>query len=99
MSKPYLPHPLESTTKPRLVNIIATFDVGIDKSRESLDLNLIARTCRNTEYKPKRFSACIMRIRNSEDHKCTALIFSTGKVVVTGAKSEEAAEAAGRLFT
>jgi transcription initiation factor TFIID TATA-box-binding protein len=51
-----------------------------------LDLRKIAINCRNAEYNPKRFAAVIMRIR---DPKTTALIFSSGKMVCTGAKSEE----------
>jgi len=38
------------------------------------------------EYKPKRFAAAIMRIR---EPKTTALIFRSGKMVCTGAKSEK----------
>lgn len=51
-----------------------------------LDLREIAIKSRNCEYKPKRFAAAIMRIR---DPKTTALIFASGKMVCTGAKSEE----------
>ena len=46
----------------------------------------IGRNGRNVEYKPKRFAAAIMRIRNP---KTTALIFRSGKMVCTGAKSEQ----------
>ena len=50
-----------------------------------MDLHYIAANGRNVEYKPKRFAAAIMRIR---DPKTTALIFRSGKMVCTGAKSE-----------
>jgi len=50
---------------------------------------------RNAEYNPKRFAAVIMRIR---EPKTTALIFSTGKIVVTGAKSEDLAKHAARKY-
>ena len=46
----------------------------------------IALEARNVEYNPKRFAAAIMRIR---EPKTTALIFRSGKMVCTGAKSEE----------
>lgn len=52
----------------------------------SLDLYNIGLNGRNVEYKPKRFAAAIMRIR---EPKTTALIFRSGKMVCTGAKSEE----------
>lgn len=51
--------------------------------------------CRNAEYNPSRFPAVVMRIR---DPKTTALIFSKGKMVITGAKSERAAMQAGKIF-
>ena len=47
----------------------------------------IAFQCRNAEYNPKRFAAVIMRLK--EPAKTTALIFRTGKMVITGAKSEK----------
>merc|ERR1712070_588167 len=50
---------------------------------------------RNAEYNPKRFAAVIMRIR---EPKTTALIFKSGKMVVTGAKSEEQARNAARKY-
>lgn len=52
-----------------------------------LDLKKIALHARNAEYNPKRFAAVIMRIR---EPRTTALIFSSGKMVCTGAKSEDA---------
>jgi TATA-box binding protein (TBP) (component of TFIID and TFIIIB) len=50
---------------------------------------------RNAEYNPKRFAAVIMRIR---DPKTTALIFASGKMVVTGAKSEDDSKLASRKY-
>lgn len=49
----------------------------------------------NAEYNPKRFAAVIMRIR---EPKTTALIFSSGKIVCTGARSEEDSRLASRKF-
>lgn len=51
---------------------------------------------RNAEYKPKRFPGLIIRIR---EPKATALVFHSGKMVITGAKSEEYAKLAARKFT
>uniref|UniRef100_A0A2N9GY13 TATA-box-binding protein n=1 Tax=Fagus sylvatica TaxID=28930 RepID=A0A2N9GY13_FAGSY len=75
---------------PTLQNVVASMDLGCN-----LDLKKIALKARNTEYNPKRFSAVTMRIR---DPKTTALIFSSGKMVVTGAKSEDAANKAARKY-
>jgi transcription initiation factor TFIID TATA-box-binding protein len=43
----------------------------------------------------KRFAAVIMRIR---DPKTTALVFAPGKMVVTGAKSEDDSRLASREY-
>jgi transcription initiation factor TFIID TATA-box-binding protein len=60
-----------------------------------LDLKTIALHARNAEYNPKRFAAVIMRIR---EPKTTALIFASGKMVVTGAKSEDDSKLASRKY-
>lgn len=53
-----------------------------------MDLKEVALRARNAEYNPKRFSAVVMRIR---EPRTTALLFGSGKMVVTGARSEESA--------
>ena len=60
-----------------------------------LDLKKIALKCRNAEYNPKRFAAVIMRIR---DPKTTALIFESGKLVCTGAKTTENSFTAAKKY-
>ncbi|XP_053720591.1 uncharacterized protein LOC128758557 [Synchiropus splendidus] len=75
---------------PQLQNIVSTVNVGC-----KLDLKTIALRARNCEYNPKRFAAVIMRIR---EPRTTALIFSSGKMVCTGAKSEEQSRLAARKY-
>merc|ERR1711972_428789 len=75
---------------PQLQNIVSTVSLGC-----TLDLKKIALHARNAEYNPKRFAAVIMRIR---DPRTTALIFSSGKMVCTGAKSEEDSRLAARKY-
>jgi len=75
---------------PVLQNIVSTVNMGC-----KLDLKAIALHARNSEYNPKRFAAVIMRIR---EPKTTALIFASGKMVCTGAKSEEASKLAARKY-
>jgi len=58
-------------------------------------LREIGRKCKNVEYKPKRFAAAIMRIR---EPRTTALIFASGKMVCTGAKSEDDSRKAARKY-
>ena len=60
-----------------------------------LDLNKIGRQCTNVEYNPKRFAPCVMRIR---EPKCTCLVFSTGRLIVSGCKSETECRRAFRKF-
>uniref|UniRef100_A0A8C2NME0 TATA-box-binding protein n=1 Tax=Capra hircus TaxID=9925 RepID=A0A8C2NME0_CAPHI len=71
-------------------NIVSTVNLGC-----KLDLKTIALRARNAEYNPKRFAAVIMRIR---EPRTTALIFSSGKMVCTGAKSEEQSRLAARKY-
>eukprot|EP00326_Haptolina_ericina_P035395 CAMPEP_0181255040 /NCGR_PEP_ID=MMETSP1096-20121128/48932_1 /TAXON_ID=156174 ORGANISM="Chrysochromulina ericina, Strain CCMP281" /NCGR_SAMPLE_ID=MMETSP1096 /ASSEMBLY_ACC=CAM_ASM_000453 /LENGTH=162 /DNA_ID=CAMNT_0023353131 /DNA_START=196 /DNA_END=681 /DNA_ORIENTATION=+ len=80
----------KSGLQPTLQNVVATCNLAVE-----LDLKRIAMQARNAEYNPKRFSAVIMRVR---EPKTTALIFKSGKVVVTGAKSEEQARSAARKY-
>ncbi|KAI9593920.1 Brf1-Tbp-Dna ternary complex [Syncephalis fuscata] len=75
---------------PTLQNIVATVNLDC-----RLDLKTIAMHARNAEYNPKRFAAVIMRIR---EPKTTALIFASGKMVVTGAKSEDDSRLAARKY-
>jgi len=75
---------------PTLQNIVSTVNLGC-----RLELKQIALHARNAEYNPKRFAAVIMRIR---EPKTTALIFASGKMVCTGAKSEELSKLAARKY-
>lgn len=89
---PYTPqtHDTSARVQPSLQNIVSTVNLGC-----SLDLRKIAQQARNAEYNPKRFAAVIMRIRSP---RTTALIFSSGKMVCTGAKSEEDSIQAARRY-
>ncbi|GFP95648.1 tata-box-binding protein 2 [Phtheirospermum japonicum] len=75
---------------PTLQNIVSTVNLDC-----KLDLKSIALQARNAEYNPKRFAAVIMRIR---EPKTTALIFASGKMVCTGAKSEDQSRLAARKY-
>ena len=65
---------------PQLQNVVATCYLG-----RKLDLKHIAMHARNAEYNPKRFAAVIMRIR---EPKTTALVFSSGHVIMSVRCSE-----------
>lgn len=70
----------ESETDPdyKIENVVATVVVKIT---EKIDLNQIARKLPDVEYNPERFPGLVMRILKP---KATILVFSTGKMVVTG---------------
>ncbi|KAK3986521.1 hypothetical protein QBC44DRAFT_372999 [Cladorrhinum sp. PSN332] len=75
--------------------IISLLDVGVDLLNLDyrLDLKLLASHARKVEYKPSRLHALVMRIR---DPRSTFLIFASGKLAITGAKSEALARLAAR---
>ncbi|CAF0736165.1 unnamed protein product [Rotaria sordida] len=88
---PYTPRTADPLrVQPSLQNIVSTVSLGCP-----LDLKRIALQARNAEYNPKRFAAVIMRIRSP---RTTALIFTSGKMVCTGAKSEEDSVQAARRY-
>ena len=65
--------------KIRIVNIVCSTSLEHD-----IHLIKLAETLPNTEYNPEQFPGLVMRIR---EPKTSALIFSSGKVVCTGARS------------
>lgn len=68
----------------RIENVVAT--ANFDISTNKLDLMHIARSDPEVEFNPERFPGLIMRL---EKPKATYLIFSTGKMVITGLRSSE----------
>ena len=75
---------------PKLQNIVSTANLKC-----ALELKTIALKAKNSEYNPKRFAAVIMRIK---EPKTTALIFASGKMVCTGARSEQDSRKAARQY-
>jgi len=69
-------------------NVVATATLG-----QKLDLIAIMKVFRNVEYRPKKFPGLVFRLKRP---KTATLIFSTGKMVCTGAKSEKLARTAIR---
>lgn len=75
---------------PKIQNVVSSVYLGV-----KLDLRKIVQSCKNAEYNPKRFVALVMRLR---EPRTTALVFSSGKIVCVGAKSEEEARLASRKY-
>ena len=69
-------------------NVVATASLG-----QKLDLMAIMKVFRNVEYRPKKFPGLVFRLKRP---KTATLMFSTGKMVCTGAKSEKLARSAIR---
>ena len=69
-------------------NVVATTSLD-----QKIDLLAIRKVFRNVEYRPKRFPGLVFRLKRP---KTATLIFSTGKMVCTGAKSEKQAKSAVR---
>jgi transcription initiation factor TFIID TATA-box-binding protein len=67
-------------------NVVATATLGQD-----FDLDSIVRVFPGVEYRPERFPGLVYRLKKP---KTTTLIFRTGKMVCTGAKSARQARKA-----
>jgi transcription initiation factor TFIID TATA-box-binding protein len=76
---------VETYEKPRVVvtNIVCSYDMGkyINLNRVVITLNL-----ENIEYEPEQFPGLVYRIH---DPKIVALLFSSGKIILTGGKNIE----------
>ncbi len=77
-------------TKPivSIENVVASASVD-----QRIDLNVITQTFPDVEYHPDQFPGLVFRIKSP---KTATLIFSSGKMVCTGSKSEEQAVKAVR---
>jgi transcription initiation factor TFIID TATA-box-binding protein len=62
-------------------NVVASASIN-----QRVDLNLITKNFVDVEYHPDRFPGLVFRLKNP---KTTTLIFSSGKMVCTGARSED----------
>ena len=69
-------------TKPivSVENVVASADV-----MQKMDLNEITRTFPDVEYHPDQFPGLVFRLKTP---KTATLIFTSGKMVCTGSKSE-----------
>jgi transcription initiation factor TFIID TATA-box-binding protein len=76
------------TIKPEITiqNIVASGEIGI-----MLNLNELAMKLENTEYEPEQFPGLVYKLR---DCQATFLLFSNGKIVCTGTKSDDAIDVA-----
>ncbi len=66
-----------------ITNIVCSYDIGkyINLNKVVITLNL-----ENIEYEPEQFPGLVYRIK---DPKIVALLFSSGKIILTGGKNME----------
>jgi transcription initiation factor TFIID TATA-box-binding protein len=74
---------IKITIKPeiKIQNMVASGSVGMD-----LNLNVLAMKLPNTEYEPEQFPGLVYKLPEA---RATFLLFSNGKIVCTGTKSEQ----------
>jgi len=69
----------------KIQNIVASGSVKMD-----LNLNELATKLENVEYEPEQFPGLVYKLQKSKTNpQATFLLFSNGKIVCTGTKSEE----------
>ena len=73
----------------KIQNIVASGSIGMD-----LNLNTLAMKLENTEYEPEQFPGLVYKLIEPKVPKATFLLFSNGKIVCTGTKSEKEVHAA-----
>ncbi|MBU0470243.1 MAG: TATA-box-binding protein [Nanoarchaeota archaeon] len=71
------------TIKPEITvqNIVASGSIGMD-----LNLNVLGLKLPNTEYEPEQFPGLVHKLKGTN---ATFLLFSNGKIVCTGTKTEK----------
>ena len=65
----------------KVQNMVASGSIGMD-----LNLNSLAVQLENTEYEPEQFPGLVYKLA---DTRATFLLFSNGKIVCTGTRSEK----------
>ena len=78
---------IKITIKPviNIQNIVASGSIELD-----LNLNILALELENTEYEPEQFPGLVYKLPPTKTNpQATFLLFSNGKIVCTGTKSEK----------
>jgi len=67
-------------------NIVASASLGFE-----VNLDMLAMECENTEYEPEQFPGLVFSLA---EPKTVMLVFKSGKMIITGAKTPQAANEA-----
>ncbi len=86
-----VPGDLIGMPKIKIENVVASCSLGTE-----LDLQSIALALDNAEYEPEQFPGLVCRLK---EPKTAALLFRSGKVVCTGAKSIDDVHTAVKIVT
>ena len=70
----------------KIENVVASAALN-----QRVDLNAVVKGCPGVEYRPEQFPGLVFRLKRP---KTATLIFNSGKMVCTGAKSEKEAKRA-----
>jgi len=85
-----MPHPQPQSKQPqvkvRIENVVASATLN-----QRIDLNAVVKGYPGVEYRPEQFPGLVFRLKRP---KTATLIFNSGKMVCTGAKSEKEARRA-----
>lgn len=82
---------MESLTRvPTIQNVVATFCLGVD----NVNLYYLATKAGFVDYNPSKFAAATIRLHTP---RTTALVFASGNIVCTGAKTELQSRLASRM--
>jgi transcription initiation factor TFIID TATA-box-binding protein len=79
--------PASGKPKIEIQNIVASASLDF-----RVNLDQLAMECENTEYEPEQFPGLIFRL---DDPKTVMLVFKTGKMIITGAKTVAQVKLAG----
>lgn len=72
---------IKEHTPIKVQNMVGSGSVGLD-----LNLNNLTMTLENTDYEPEQFPGLVYKLPGT---RATFLLFSNGKIVCTGTKSEK----------
>jgi len=74
--------------KVEVQNIVASASLGFE-----VNLDMLAMECENTEYEPEQFPGLVFSLA---EPKTVMLVFKSGRMIITGAKTPQAANEAAR---
>ncbi len=72
----------------QIQNIVASATLGFE-----VNLDMLAMECENTEYEPEQFPGLVFSL---DSPKTVMLVFKSGRMIITGAKTPDAANQAAR---